>query len=145
MVNPVSDHSSAYLGTEQDVIMARVGAFIVDHVLSFIAALILGFAIGVSTRSLGFIYLGVFAGLIGYFIVLEAWSGQTIGKWLFGLIVVSEDGSPISLGQSVIRNLLRFIDGILYYAVGFVAMLMSEERQRIGDRVAGTVVVPAKP
>ncbi|MFW6153536.1 MAG: RDD family protein, partial [Halobacteriota archaeon] len=99
--------SPGYLGTEQDVIMARVGAFIVDHVLSFIAALILGYVVGVSTRSIGMIYLGVFAGLIGYFIVLEAWSGQTIGKWLFGVVVVAEDGSPISPGQSVVRNLLR--------------------------------------
>lgn len=145
MVIPVSDDSPGHVGTEQDVIMARVGAFIVDHVLSLIAALIIGYAIGVSTRSMGLIYIGVFAGLIGYFIVLEAWNGQTIGKWLFGVIVVGEDGSPITLGQSTVRNLLRFIDGFLYYAVGLIAMLVSEDRQRIGDRVAGTVVVRAKP
>ncbi|GAA0249527.1 hypothetical protein GCM10009000_077190 [Halobacterium noricense] len=69
------------------------------------------------------------------------WDGYTIGKRLFGIRVVQENGTPCTLGSSVVRNLLEIIDGLFYYLIGFISMAMTDKRQRLGDRVAGTVVV----
>lgn len=134
-------NSPGRLGTQEDVILPRVGAFVVDHMISFVVAVVVGLAVGLTLESMALVYLGVFVGLFGYFIVLEAWTGQTIGKKLFGVVVVTEYGEPIGLEESLIRNLLRFVDGILNYAVGLVVMLVSDDRKRIGDHAAGTIVV----
>lgn len=133
--------SGGHLGTEQDVILPRVGAFIIDHVVSFVVAVAIGLVFGLATGSSGAIYLGVLIGVFGYFIVLEGLTGQTLGKMAFGVIVVKSDGSAIGFGDAAIRNILRLIDGILTYAVGLVVMLLSDRRQRVGDHAAGTVVV----
>jgi uncharacterized RDD family membrane protein YckC len=79
-----------------------------------------------------------------YFIICEASQGATIGKMALGMRVVRLDGSPISWGQSFSRNLLRLIDHIPYgipYLLGAILIWASPTRQRLGDRVAQTVVV----
>jgi hypothetical protein len=60
-----------------------------------------------------------------------------------GLRVVQASGSPVTFGQAVVRNFLRFIDSMpLYtYAFGMVSCLASARFQRLGDLAAGTVVV----
>lgn len=140
----MTEQSPGELGTQQDVILARVGAFIVDHVVSVILGIALGVAAAVTFQSLGMTYVGAFLGLFGYFIVLEGLFGQTLGKRLFGIVVVSSDGSPITFGQSLVRNLLRIVDGILNYAVALVVMLTNQDRKRVGDFAANTVVVRAR-
>ena len=77
----------------------------------------------------------------GYYIVMEAVWGATLGKLALGLRVVKMDGSPISWKESVIRNLLRIVDGLFDYLVGAILIWSSPLRQRLGDRVARTVVV----
>jgi len=77
----------------------------------------------------------------GYFIVMEAMWGATLGKMLFRLHVVKTDGSPISWSESVIRNLLRIIDGLFSYLVGAILIWNSPLHQRLGDRAAKTVIV----
>lgn len=79
-----------------------------------------------------------------YSFILEGWKGQTFGKWLTGVIVVKEDGSPCDFMASFVRNLLRLIDGLFLYLVGLLFMAFSDRRQRLGDRLAGTVVVRVK-
>jgi len=76
-----------------------------------------------------------------YFIVLEAMTGATIGKMLLGLKVVRVDGHPIAWRESIIRNLLRIVDGFILYLVGLILILTSRKRQRLGDRIAETLVV----
>jgi uncharacterized RDD family membrane protein YckC len=79
-----------------------------------------------------------------YYIVMEAIWGATLGKMMLGIRVVKLDGSPISWGESIIRNLLRIIDYIPYfipYLLGAIFIWTSPTRQRLGDRVAKTVVV----
>lgn len=73
------------------------------------------------------------------------WHGQTIGKRTVGLRVVHDDGSPISLPASVLRNLLLVIDLWFGAALAFVAMLTNSRFQRVGDLAAGTLVVHADP
>lgn len=77
----------------------------------------------------------------GYFIVLEATRGATLGKMALGLRVVKTNGTPITWSDSLIRNLLRLIDGLFYYLVGAMLIWASPLKQRLGDRAARTVVV----
>ena len=77
----------------------------------------------------------------GYFVLLEGSRGQTVGKMVCGIKVVKEDGSPCDLGAALIRNILRMVDGIMVYLVGVVLIASSDTKQRLGDRVAKTVVV----
>jgi uncharacterized RDD family membrane protein YckC len=79
----------------------------------------------------------------GYFVLFEAlWRGQTPGKRVMKLRVIQDSGRQITFFEALARNLLRFIDympGI--YFVGFVAMLCNRRNKRLGDLVAGTLVV----
>lgn len=70
------------------------------------------------------------------------WAGATPGKKLFGLMVLHDDGTPVRWPAALSRNLLRAIDFLpLFYAFGLAAMLMNRDFKRLGDLVAGTVVV----
>ena len=134
----------------------RAAAIIVDGVVLAVAFWAIGLVIGALTGGLvsgGFELTGIpalvamlaYLGVgFGYFIGLEARYGRTLGKRLLGLRVVSEDGTPITMGASVVRNVVRIVDGLFLYAVGAVAMLVSGKNQRLGDHVADTVVVRSK-
>ncbi len=79
----------------------------------------------------------------GYFVIGEAAAnGRTPGKRALGLRVVRDDGGRISALDAVIRNALRLIDILPgTYGVGIGSMLLTKKRKRLGDMVAGTVVV----
>jgi uncharacterized RDD family membrane protein YckC len=78
---------------------------------------------------------------VGYYVVCEAATGATLGKRLVGIRVVAEDGEPVTLGAAVVRNLLRIVDALFFYLVGFLFAVTSSRGQRLGDRAAHTVVV----
>ena len=115
----------------------------------FLAILIDSIIIGVIGGILGAIFRdspGLSGGVTGllalaYFIVLEGTQGATLGKMALGLRVVKTDGSPITWTDSLIRNLLRIIDGLFVYLVGAIFVWTSPLKQRLGDRAAHTVVV----
>jgi uncharacterized RDD family membrane protein YckC len=68
--------------------------------------------------------------------------GQTPGKKSLNIYVVQDNGSPVTPASSMIRNLLRFVDFLpLFYGFGLVSMLLNKRFQRLGDLVAGTVVL----
>jgi uncharacterized RDD family membrane protein YckC len=68
--------------------------------------------------------------------------GQSPGKRLMGIRVVRGDGSPVNPGASFLRNLLRFADTFLFLCpIALVTMLLSRGCRRLGDWVAGTLVV----
>ena len=80
----------------------------------------------------------------GYFAFFEwAWSGQTPGKRWLKLRVLREDGRPITFWEAAVRNLLRTADMMPapFYSIGLIAVFSTTRDQRIGDMVAGTVVV----
>jgi len=89
------------------------------------------------------IALGVwFVLALGYHTVFEWRFGKTIGKALVNIRVTSTDGSPLTLGDSVIRNVLRLVDWLPgFYLVGIAGAMVSDRKQRLGDRLAGTAVV----
>ncbi len=92
--------------------------------------------------------LGIFAILFylgnwAYFVLFETfWQGQTPGKRLAGLRVTTDDGMPIGFGHAVLRTTLRIVDFLpLMYSLGITIMLLNRRSKRIGDFVAGTVVL----
>ncbi len=131
------------LGTQQQVVGKRIVAWIVDIViLGFVTGLISGALVGISTRLAGL--AGLLATIItfGYFIYLEGTYGQTVGKQVMNIVVVTQDGDPCDMRASAIRNVLRIIDNIPFiYLVGLVVIYLTDDRQRIGDLAASTIVV----
>ncbi len=80
----------------------------------------------------------------GYFAFFEwIWSGQTPGKRWLKLRVLREDGRPITFWEASVRNLLRTFDMMPapFYSIGLISVFASNRDQRVGDMVAGTVVV----
>jgi uncharacterized RDD family membrane protein YckC len=82
----------------------------------------------------------------GYFAGFEAfWHGQTPGKRLIGLRVLSVSGRPARIDEAILRNLVRVVDQLPgVYAIGILTMLITSRNQRLGDLAAGTVVVHEK-
>jgi uncharacterized RDD family membrane protein YckC len=83
----------------------------------------------------------------GYFAISEIlMKGQTFGKRQLNLRVIKDSGAPISAYEAVGRNLLRAVDWLpAFYGVGIVAALLNKQNKRLGDMVAGTVVVHERP
>jgi hypothetical protein len=80
---------------------------------------------------------------IGYDVLFETLgSGRTPGKRATGLRVLRADGGAEDGVASLIRNVLRLIDGLpLSYVPGIVSILATKRNQRLGDLAAGTIVV----
>ncbi len=87
--------------------------------------------------------LGLFAFVWGYYVLLEVfWDGQTPGKRLMHVRVVRDGGFSMNFGASAIRNLVRIVDFLpATYGVGVASMALTREGKRLGDLVAGTIVV----
>ncbi len=81
---------------------------------------------------------------IVYYIIGEAVFDGTFGKHMMGLRVRSSSRTRITLSQAVIRNILRPVDAIGLYLVGFIVALRSKDNQRIGDIAGGTIVCEYK-
>lgn len=79
----------------------------------------------------------------GYFAISEAkFQGQTLGKKALNVRVISVDGTPITVRQAWLRNLLRIADFLpAVYIAGVTSILANQRAQRLGDMVAGTMVV----
>lgn len=85
--------------------------------------------------------LGTFIISAGYFVLFETLrQGQTPGKRYAQIRVIREDGRPIGLTQAVLRALLRPIDD-MFFIVGAVLILFDQNEKRLGDLVAGTLVI----
>jgi len=82
----------------------------------------------------------------GYFAIFEViWKGQTPGKRYAGIRVIKESGGPINAFEAIGRNLMRAVDGLPgMYGVGLVCMMLNKQNRRLGDFVAGTIVVHEK-
>ena len=109
-----------------------------------VLASIFGLVVAGFAKALYFVL--AFAIQWGYGATLEwRWGGQTFGKRVVGLRVLSFHGTPVSFGQAVIRNLLRIIDILPGgYLVGGMTALCDKSTRRLGDIAAGTVVVRAR-
>jgi uncharacterized RDD family membrane protein YckC len=84
-----------------------------------------------------------FAALWLYTTLFEAfWRGQTPGKRLAGIRVIKDGGASAGFQEIALRNLLRTVDSLpLFYLVGIVCVFLTSKHQRVGDLLAGTLVV----
>ena len=84
-----------------------------------------------------------FAIYFGYDVAFEVLAdGQTPGKRWTGLRVLRDDGRPVDLLSSAIRNVVRLVDGLpLSYLPAMVSILVTKRNQRLGDLAASTIVV----
>ena len=126
----------------------RAVAVFIDSILLFIVGYIVAMATGGTTET-GFDIHGgpafLWFGLcLAYFVVMEAMTGATLGKRAMGLKVVKQSGEPIDWSASIVRNILRIIDGLFFYLVGAIAVWVSKNKQRLGDMAAHTIVVKAR-
>lgn len=82
----------------------------------------------------------------GYFAAFEIlWQGRTPGKRAAGIRVVHQTGRPLSAIESIGRNLMRAVDILpTAYGVGLICMMCNQQNRRVGDYVAGSIVVHDK-
>jgi uncharacterized RDD family membrane protein YckC len=83
----------------------------------------------------------------GYFIIFE-WllNGQTPGKRMLHVRVIKQGGYALRFFDTLLRNLLRVVDFLpLFYGVGLTSLLLTRDSQRLGDLIAGTLVVYQEP
>ena len=119
------------------VLFIVIWAFIYNQ-LFYIGEEIFGSGFGLWMTAITFLI--IFFIYIGYFVFFETlWQGQTPGKRIAKIRVVRDDGSPVSLQQATLRALLRPVDQILF--IGAYLITFSKSEKRIGDLVAGTIVV----
>lgn len=119
-------------------------AFLVFILLAVIAAPAFSLFGGMSaTWAVGIVILIVFVVHWGYFALFEAFSnGRTPGKRVAKIRVIHQSGRGINFVESLARNLVRFVDNLPgFYAVGIIVIFISPRNQRLGDMVAGTLVV----
>jgi uncharacterized RDD family membrane protein YckC len=136
----------------------RFIACAIDHTIQVVAliVIVIFFTIIVDASNLGnqlmnapkwviaLLIILVFVLMSGYFALFEwLWHGQTPGKRWLKLRVIREDGRPISFFEAIVRNLLREFDimPFPFYSVGLISVFSTARDQRVGDLVAGTVVV----
>lgn len=128
-----------------DATKARFIATAIDHIIAFGMMLVVVRSVPETWPVLRGI--SVIAGYLGYFFILEGMWGRTLGKYFQGLIVRRLDGSSAGWSAALIRTLLRVVEvnPILFGAIpAGLVLISSKRRQRIGDMLAGTVVVSEK-
>jgi uncharacterized RDD family membrane protein YckC len=124
--------------------VARANAYVIDLLVRgailYVAAIVLAVLRGVG---MALILITVFALNWLYPIIFELLAGAaTPGKRALGLMVIMDNGLPITPAASLVRNLLRVADFLpLLYGFGISAMLLRKDCKRLGDLAAGTLVV----
>jgi uncharacterized RDD family membrane protein YckC len=134
-------------------VMPRALAWLIDLLIrlafAFAVLSVLGLLGG---AGVGVALVLLFLVLWAYPIAFEVWrDGKTPGKSSLGLKVVNDNGTPVTWLPSVVRNLMRTVDMLpVLYGFGLASSLLDPASRRLGDHVAGTLVVyderaPARP
>ncbi|MEM7008947.1 MAG: RDD family protein [Thermodesulfobacteriota bacterium] len=150
-----TENTNEISNIEEDVISfdlaglnSRAAAFIIDVVIISIIAL-LAFGIGVffvkdPEISLGNVFMPIFLLLFflssSYFVILNGYSGKTIGKMIVGIKIISDDGDGIGFWQSFVRWIGYYISAIFLF-LGFIWSIFDQNSQSWHDKIAGTYVV----
>ena len=124
-----------------------------DVLIQFVAVLVVDLLLGIGAGNGGGSVVFVVVALVinvlivfGYPAIMEAvWRGRTLGKAAFGLRVLTKEGAPIRFRHALIRSLLFIVDGLLFGPViGILCLLLTGDTVRLGDMVAGTIVIREK-
>ncbi len=129
----------------------RLPAFLLDCVIQAFLSMLASMFLTVAFTLLGLPSLGNGVTLVFLFVVswfygglFEAyWNGQTPGKRMMRIRVISTNGQPINGLQAVLRNFLRAIDAqpLVFYQFGLFSSMMNDRFQRLGDLASGTMVI----
>jgi uncharacterized RDD family membrane protein YckC len=146
---PIAGIGSRFLAILADTILQMIVLFFMFFVFGLIVSAaphVAGTTTMVNTGAKWFVAAAVLFYFLlywGYFSLFEAfWNGQTPGKLLLKIRVIKDSGRQITLFESLARNLIRIVDALpSFYLVGVITMLCNREQKRLGDFVAGTIVV----
>jgi uncharacterized RDD family membrane protein YckC len=140
---PIAGIGSRFIALIVDYLILIVGGIVVTLVMIVVVAAVHAFAHWSQNWVVAFILILVFLVNWGYFALFEAfWNGKTPGKRAAKIRVIHRSGRAISFVEALARNLVRAVDYLPgFYAVGVVAIFFSKQNQRLGDMVAGTLVV----
>lgn len=123
----------------------RLWALLIDIIVIALLLFVFGilFVLLGGRTAVGLFFLCAFLLIWGYFFISEAFfHGQTLGKRCCQITVVSTDLTAVSVSAALWRNVLRYIDFLPgCFGLGMVFILCSEKNQRLGDWMAGTVVI----
>ncbi len=128
---------------------SRTLAFIIDLTLQVVALIALTFLLGATSGladdmlTVVFVFVGTIAVIVGYPVATETLTrGRTVGKLAMGLRVVRDDGGAIRFRHALARGLMAVVEIYLCFgAIAVITSLLSPEGKRVGDYLAGTVVV----
>ena len=144
---PVAGIGSRFLAALIDTILISLLQLLIALILVSIAYTIQKNPLDWATDHLPWVLaiLGLisFAFLWGYYVFFEMlWNGQSPGKRWAKLRVIRTNGTPITLTESLIRNLIRLVDFLpAYYGIGVITMFLNDQARRLGDLAAGTLVI----
>ena len=128
-----------------DASKARILALFIDHLIAFtLMMLAVAFVPESLPQMKTFFFVFIY---LAYFVVLEALWSRTLGKYIQGLVVRKLDGNRCDWTAALIRGFLRIFEVNPLLLGGLpagLAIIASERKQRIGDMLAGTVVVSDK-
>lgn len=110
-------------------------------IVSFVAGATLNGTGAFAAAAIGILIIN--AVLLGYYIFFELiWNGQSPGKRAIGLRVIQTSGYPVTPFAVLIRNVLRLVDFLpAFYAIGVIVMIANRRARRLGDLMAGTLVI----
>jgi uncharacterized RDD family membrane protein YckC len=139
-ISPVNEKDTRVTGR-------RVVQYIIDYIITAVVAAVIMWALdrGTGAANAGLLLVGA--------ILVAAWyfwywvyrpyraNGRSLGMQLLGIHVISKDGGRASMIQLLIRGILLIVDTFFWGLVGWVTIICSRYRQRVGDHAAKTVVV----
>jgi uncharacterized RDD family membrane protein YckC len=140
----------------------RIVAYIIDaiglSIIYFILAFVIGgagaasmsasgdnsAAIGAMMGAMALVYLISIVLFLGYFTIMEASEKQgTFGKQIMKIKVVNQNGERLTMGESIMRNVLGRIINIFTCSIGYIIIFFTKDNQGLHDMVAKTYVVDA--
>lgn len=145
--------------TALEFAVAGIGSRFLALAIDTLIQMLVGFVVGLGgSMAIGFtsaafpraslwgfaiLVLFFFVLYFGYFALFEIiWNGQTPGKRKAGIRVIKDSGRPLTPAESIGRNLMRIVDWLpAFYAVGIVSAIFTRENKRLGDLIAGSLVV----
>jgi uncharacterized RDD family membrane protein YckC len=141
---PMAGIGSRFLAVAVDTLIQIGVGLVALIVLGFLGAF--GALPGIQQSSVWLVaalLFVVFLLMYGYFAIFEIiWNGQTPGKRIAGIRVVKDSGRPLTAAETIGRNLLRIVDQLPgFYAIGMLVALLNAQNKRIGDFIAGSIVV----
>jgi uncharacterized RDD family membrane protein YckC len=140
---PLAGIGSRFIALMVDYLIWGSGLLLLSVLAFFLLPAMHAFNVKSAQWAEAIVIFAVFLFNWGYFTLFEAfWNGRTPGKRVARIRVMQRSGRSIGLLESMARNLVRYVDQIpFFYAVGAITMFSTSQHQRLGDLVAGTLVV----